>query len=108
MTTNYFHKDTAITTILILVGILALAFIGATYREPNPAKIGGTEVSGLRCEEDEVIGFDGEPDALVCIHIDDLRGIAPLSADAAVQGAAEDAYDMGYAEGYEEGSIAAN
>jgi len=35
------------------------------------ATIGGTDVpNGLQCEEDEVIGFDGQPDTLVCVHVD--------------------------------------
>lgn len=37
------------------------------------ATIGGTPVpSDLHCEEDEVIGFVGLPDTLVCVHPDVL------------------------------------
>lgn len=116
-------------TILILTGIFALLLISSTYRDPAPTTtIGGTEVPTLRCQEDEVIGFDmsGEviPAPLMCIHIDDLRGTpphiecdafetkqvicvegetgrvtSPLSPDAEAQGLEEDAYDMGYQDG---------
>lgn len=114
------------TTVLILTGVIAMLLISSTYRDPEPAtKIGGTKVpAGLVCQEDEVIGFDmsGEviPAPLMCIHIDDLRGVAPhvecdafettvticvdgdgetLSRDAAAQGREEDAYDMGFEDG---------
>lgn len=70
-------------TILIITAIFALLIISSTYEDPAPAaKIGGTEVPALRCQEDEVIGFDmsGEmiPAPLMCIHIDDLRGTPPF------------------------------
>lgn len=93
-------------TLYALAAILSLLLISSTYRDPSPATtIGRTKVPTLHCQEDEVIGFDmsGEviPAPLMCIHIDDLRGIAPaaLSPDARAQGQAEDAYDQGYAEG---------
>lgn len=39
--------------------------------EGDRANVGGTDVpNGLQCEEDEVIGFIGIPDTLVCLHID--------------------------------------
>ncbi len=39
--------------------------------EGDRANVGGTDVpNGLTCAEDEVIGFDGQPDTLVCVHID--------------------------------------
>lgn len=39
----------------------------------DTSTIGGTPVpNDLHCAEDEVIGFDGIPDTLICIHIDDL------------------------------------
>lgn len=44
------------------------------------ASIGGTPVPGhLQCQEDEVIGFDGVPDTLVCLHIDDLIIDRPIT-----------------------------
>lgn len=42
--------------------------------EGNRASVGGTDVpNGLTCEEDEVIGFVGMPDVLVCVHVDSFR-----------------------------------
>lgn len=42
------------------------------------AMIGGTTVpDDLNCFEDEVIGFVGIPDTLVCVHIDTLQELFP-------------------------------
>ena len=94
-------------TNIILVGlvgtILGIILAIIIPVDDVPPTIGTRTVPVLHCQEDEVIGFDqsGEivPAPLMCIHIDDLRGIAPLSADAAAQGREEDAYDMGYQDG---------
>ncbi len=44
--------------------------ISGTLLDGSDATIGGTVVPKLDCQEDEVIGFIGVPDTLVCIHIE--------------------------------------
>jgi hypothetical protein len=60
--------------------LIALPIIGIALAAcdpcPNPSRIGDHNVpSGLRCEEDEVIGIvsnDAPPADVACIHIDDI------------------------------------
>lgn len=52
--------------------LISLAALLPFSCSSGQATIGGTKVPELHCQEDEVIGFNGIPDTLVCIHIDDL------------------------------------
>jgi hypothetical protein len=56
--------------VVALIGLLALAVI--TTRSDETPTIGGEHVpSGLRCQEDEIIGFQ-DNGRLGCVHIDTL------------------------------------
>lgn len=92
MTTN--HKKPAL---LWTIGALALA-LGLMAATPEAAVVNSPDILA-DCQED-----------MPCWDCETMGNLqcGPLSPDAAAQGVAEDAYDMGYAEGYEEGSIAAN
>lgn len=72
-------KDTPITIALAIIATLAVLVLWFTHREPvqESARIGGTEVPALNCEEDEIIAFDSSkpaPFPLDCIHIDTFGG----------------------------------
>ena len=55
---------------LALVALIALAMV-LDEGDATSATVGGTLVPAtLDCEEDEVIGFVGIPDTLVCVHVD--------------------------------------
>ena len=64
-------------------GALGLAGLGGAFslgqhQAPEPARIGGTNVPALGCEEDEVIGFDqtqSGPRPLSCIQVDNLAAL---------------------------------
>lgn len=65
---------------LALIGLVALAMVCAppTDAGRDASTIGGTLVpDGLHCAEDEVIGFVGIPDTLVCVHTDKLQELFP-------------------------------
>ncbi len=62
---------------LALVALVGLAMVLDTGEEIG-ATVGGTLVpAALDCEEDEVIGFVGIPDLLVCVHVDSLLTPTP-------------------------------
>ncbi len=55
---------------LALVALIGLAMV-LDEGDTTGATVGGTLVPvALDCEEDEVIGFNGIPDTLVCVHVD--------------------------------------
>lgn len=60
--------------VLVLVAGFAAGYLGGLDRmEGERPSVGGTPIPAwLHCQEDEVIGFDGVPDTLECIHIEQI------------------------------------
>lgn len=60
-------------TIAAFIIALALMTVGLACAQSSYSSIGGTHVPmGLRCTEDEMIGFIGI-DTLGCIHIESFK-----------------------------------
>lgn len=58
--------------IVLTLGTMTLILHYDHTELPAHATIGGQQVPAIECEEDEVIGFIGIPDTLVCIHYEEV------------------------------------
>ncbi len=78
---------------LALVALVGLAMVLDTGDDIG-ATVGGTLVpAALDCEEDEVIGFVGIPDLLVCVHVDSLLTPTPTPTPTATPTSSASATD---------------
>lgn len=84
------HWLTILFPIRLIPSPVALALIAlfalAMYLNPSAevASIGGQDVPPLACEEDELIGFVGIPDLLVCIHHENVSAASVATSTAII------------------------